>query len=171
MLNVFIESSFEKNSPHPSLGLERKLKTTLDTLEQLSKDKSKLQNDISDMMKESGDSSVQLTKMNEDLTQKERYHTFLHSVIICTISYNRYVNMILSVNFLVQIYTFCLLRRLEELQSQLAEEKDKVALLNEQLQQEKSHNERELQETRESHQSQISGLQEKIVNLVCIVGQ
>lgn len=78
MFKFFIESSFEKNSPHPFLGLERKLKTTLDTLEQLSKDKSKLQNDISDMMKESGDSSVQLTKMNEDLTQKERYHTVLH---------------------------------------------------------------------------------------------
>lgn len=44
-----------------------------DTVEQLSKDKTKLQNDISDMMKESGDSSVQLTKMNKDLTEKEKY--------------------------------------------------------------------------------------------------
>lgn len=43
-----------------------------DTVEQLSKDKTKLQNDMSDMMKESGDSSVQLTKMNQDLTEKER---------------------------------------------------------------------------------------------------
>lgn len=54
-------------------GLERKLQVSVDTVEQLSKDKSKLQNDMSDMMKESGDSSVQLTKMNQDLTEKERY--------------------------------------------------------------------------------------------------
>uniref|UniRef100_A0A3Q3MNB1 CAP-GLY domain containing linker protein 1a n=1 Tax=Mastacembelus armatus TaxID=205130 RepID=A0A3Q3MNB1_9TELE len=56
--------------------LERKLKAADEKLEQLSKDKSKLENDISDMMKASGDSSVQLTKMNEDLIHKERYHTF-----------------------------------------------------------------------------------------------
>lgn len=62
-------------------------------------------------------------------------------------------------------------RRLDELQSQLAEEKDKVASLNEQLQKEKSHKERELSETKEKHQSQISDLQEKIVNLVGISGQ
>ncbi|XP_034094108.1 CAP-Gly domain-containing linker protein 1 isoform X6 [Gymnodraco acuticeps] len=53
-------------------GLERKLKAADEKLEQLSKDKCKLENDISDMMKTSGDSSVQLTKMNEDLMQKER---------------------------------------------------------------------------------------------------
>lgn len=58
-------------------GLERKLKAADEKLEQLSKDKSKLENDISDMMKASGDSSVQLTKMNEDLIQKERYYTLL----------------------------------------------------------------------------------------------
>lgn len=50
-----------------------------DTIEQLSKDKTKLQNDISDMMKESGDSSVQLTKMNKDLTEKEKYCSLLNS--------------------------------------------------------------------------------------------
>uniref|UniRef100_A0A667ZVX3 CAP-Gly domain containing linker protein 1 n=1 Tax=Myripristis murdjan TaxID=586833 RepID=A0A667ZVX3_9TELE len=53
-------------------GLERKLKAGDEKLEQLTKDKSKLESDISDMMKLSGDSSAQLTKMNEDLTQKER---------------------------------------------------------------------------------------------------
>lgn len=58
-----------------AVGLERKLQVSADTVEQLSKDKTKLQNDISDMMKESGDSSVQLTKMNQDLTEKERYQT------------------------------------------------------------------------------------------------
>ncbi|XP_041792248.1 CAP-Gly domain-containing linker protein 1 isoform X2 [Chelmon rostratus] len=114
-------------------GLERRLKAADEKLEQLSKDKSKLENDISDMMKASGDSSVQLTKMNEDLIQKER--------------------------------------RLEELQSQLAEEKEKVAHLNEQLQQQQSHKEQELKETRDTHQSQISSLQEKIVNLEKTVKQ
>lgn len=63
------------------------------------------------------------------------------------------------------------LRRLEDLQSQLAEEKDTVAQLNEQLQLEKSHKEQELKETRETHHSQISDLQEKIVILVSAVGQ
>lgn len=57
-------------------------------------------------------------------------------------------------------------RRLEEFQSQLAEEKDKVAHLNEQVQQEKSHKERELKEARETHHSQINELQEKISGLV-----
>lgn len=46
-----------------------------------------------------------------------------------------------------------------------------MADLNEQLQQEQSRKERELKETTETHHSQISGLQEKIVNLVSIVGQ
>ncbi|XP_062418124.1 CAP-Gly domain-containing linker protein 1 isoform X4 [Pungitius pungitius] len=108
-------------------GLERKLKAADEKLEQLSKDKCKLENDMSDMMKTSGDSSVQLTKMNDDLKQKER--------------------------------------RLEELQSQLSEEKEKVAHSNEQLQQERSCREQELMETRDAHQSQIRGLQETIANM------
>uniref|UniRef100_A0A674ER74 CAP-Gly domain containing linker protein 1 n=1 Tax=Salmo trutta TaxID=8032 RepID=A0A674ER74_SALTR len=53
-------------------GLERKLKAGEEKLDQLVNDKAKLQSDISDMMTSSGDSSAQLTKMNEDLTQKER---------------------------------------------------------------------------------------------------
>ncbi|KAM6945118.1 CAP-Gly domain-containing linker protein 1 isoform 3-T4 [Lycodopsis pacificus] len=114
-------------------GLDRKLKAADEKLEQLSKDKCKLENDISDMMKTSGDSSVQLTKMNGDLIQKER--------------------------------------RLEELQSQLSEEKEKVAHSNEQLQQEQSCKEQELIETRDAHQSQISGLQDKVANLEKTVKQ
>lgn len=46
-----------------------------------------------------------------------------------------------------------------------------MADLNEQLQQEKSHKERELKETTETHNSDISGLKEKIVDLVSIEGQ
>uniref|UniRef100_A0A667ZWD3 CAP-Gly domain containing linker protein 1 n=1 Tax=Myripristis murdjan TaxID=586833 RepID=A0A667ZWD3_9TELE len=65
-----------ENLNHLGLGLERKLKAGDEKLEQLTKDKSKLESDISDMMKLSGDSSAQLTKMNEDLTQKERSHDF-----------------------------------------------------------------------------------------------
>uniref|UniRef100_A0A3Q1CNA0 CAP-Gly domain-containing protein n=1 Tax=Amphiprion ocellaris TaxID=80972 RepID=A0A3Q1CNA0_AMPOC len=114
-------------------GLERKLKAADEKLEQLSKDKSKLENDISNMMKASGDSSVQLTKMNEDLMQKER--------------------------------------RLEELQNQLAEEKEKAAHLNEQLQLEQSHKEQELKEARDTHQTQISSLQEKITTMEKTVKQ
>lgn len=57
------------------------------------------------------------------------------------------------------------------MQSQLAEEKNKLADLNEQLQQENSQKEQELKETEERHHSQISGFQKKIVDLVSIVGQ
>lgn len=54
-------------------GLERKLKTAAEALEQHVKDKRKLETDMSEMMKQSGDSSAQLTKMNQDLIEKERY--------------------------------------------------------------------------------------------------
>lgn len=46
-----------------------------------------------------------------------------------------------------------------------------MAHSKEQLQQEQSRKEQELKETRDAHQSQISSLQEKIANLVSIVGQ
>ncbi|KAM9392460.1 CAP-Gly domain-containing linker protein 1 isoform 2-T3 [Pholidichthys leucotaenia] len=108
-------------------GLERKLKAAEEKSENLSKDKSKLENDISDMMRASGDSSEQLTKMNADLMSKER--------------------------------------RLEELQTQLAEEKEKVAHTLEQLQQEQSHREQLLKETRDAHQTQVINLQEKMATL------
>ncbi|KAI4820029.1 hypothetical protein KUCAC02_028023 [Chaenocephalus aceratus] len=114
-------------------GLDRKLKAADEKLEQLSKDKCKLENDISDMMKTSGDSSVQLTKMNEDLMLKER--------------------------------------RLEELQSQLTEEREKAAHSNEQLQQEQTRKEQELKETRDAHQAQRSSLQDNITNLEKTVKQ
>lgn len=45
----------------------------------LTKDKTKLENDIMDMTKSSGDSSTLITKLNEDIKQKER------SALICLI--------------------------------------------------------------------------------------
>lgn len=67
---------------------------------------------------------------------------------------------------------FCvMLRRLDELQSLLVEERDKVANLSEQLQNEKSHRERELDEAKEKHQFQISDLQDKVFKLVGISGR
>uniref|UniRef100_A0A8C8H5N0 CAP-Gly domain-containing protein n=1 Tax=Oncorhynchus tshawytscha TaxID=74940 RepID=A0A8C8H5N0_ONCTS len=59
-------------------GLERKLKAGEERLDQLANEKAKLQSDISDMMKSSGDSSAQLTKMNEEITQKKRYTMKCH---------------------------------------------------------------------------------------------
>uniref|UniRef100_A0A8B9JJX5 CAP-GLY domain containing linker protein 1a n=1 Tax=Astyanax mexicanus TaxID=7994 RepID=A0A8B9JJX5_ASTMX len=53
-------------------GLETKLKAGEEKLDQLTKDKAKLENDISDLLKSSGDSSTQLTKMMDDLNLKER---------------------------------------------------------------------------------------------------
>uniref|UniRef100_A0A3B4BSX5 CAP-Gly domain-containing protein n=1 Tax=Pygocentrus nattereri TaxID=42514 RepID=A0A3B4BSX5_PYGNA len=51
---------------------EMKLKTDEEKLDQLTKDKAKLESDINDLLKSSGDSSAHLTKMMEDLNQKER---------------------------------------------------------------------------------------------------
>lgn len=81
-------------------------------------------------------------------------------------------NQSLNGSLKLALFVFCLLsslRRLEELQSQIAEEKEKTAHLNEQLLQEQSRKEQELKETRDEHQSQISSLQEKIAKLVSVV--
>lgn len=45
-----------------------------------------------------------------------------------------------------------------------------MAHLNEQMQQEQSHKEQELKESRDTYQTEISSLQEKITSLVSIVG-
>ncbi|XP_064793333.1 CAP-Gly domain-containing linker protein 1 isoform X6 [Oncorhynchus masou masou] len=108
-------------------GLERKLKAGEERLDQLANEKAKLQSDISDMMKSSGDSSAQLTKMNEDITQKKR--------------------------------------SLEELQTQLAEEKERAACSEEQQQQEVAQKEQELKAARDEHHGQLSNLQGKITQL------
>ncbi|XP_046872706.1 CAP-Gly domain-containing linker protein 1 isoform X5 [Hypomesus transpacificus] len=108
-------------------SLERKLKSGDDKLDQLTKDKAKLESNISEMMTSSGDSSAQLTKMNEDLTQKKR--------------------------------------RLEDLQTQLAEVKEGAAHSEEQHKQELARKEQELKDARGDHQGQLSSLQEKIVHL------
>lgn len=60
------------------------------------------------------------------------------------------------------------LRRLEELQGHLAQDKEKVMHLNEKVQQEETLREQDLKETRETYESQISGLHKKITCLVCI---
>ena len=57
-------------------------------------------------------------------------------------------------------------RRVEELQGQLAEEKERVAHLTEQQEQELSRREQQLAETKETLSSEASGLQEKIAHLV-----
>lgn len=55
------------------------------------------------------------------------------------------------------------------MQSQLAEEREKVAHLDEKVQQEQTRKEQELQESRNAHETQTNSLQEKIVNLVGII--
>lgn len=63
------------------------MKSGEEKLEQLTKDKAKLEDNISELIESSGDNSTQLTKMNEDLTQKERLdvytniHTCTHHLI------------------------------------------------------------------------------------------
>uniref|UniRef100_A0A4W4HHB0 CAP-Gly domain-containing protein n=1 Tax=Electrophorus electricus TaxID=8005 RepID=A0A4W4HHB0_ELEEL len=48
-------------------------------IEQLAKDKTKLENDISELIKSSGDSSAHLSKIMEDLNQKDRRIEELHN--------------------------------------------------------------------------------------------
>lgn len=53
--------------------MEAKFRERDDREEQLIKAKEKLENDIAEIMKMSGDNSSQLTKMNDELRLKERY--------------------------------------------------------------------------------------------------
>uniref|UniRef100_A0A8C8H8R5 CAP-Gly domain-containing protein n=1 Tax=Oncorhynchus tshawytscha TaxID=74940 RepID=A0A8C8H8R5_ONCTS len=69
----FLFCEFSRKISVRHTWLERKLKAGEERLDQLANEKAKLQSDISDMMKSSGDSSAQLTKMNEEITQKKRY--------------------------------------------------------------------------------------------------
>uniref|UniRef100_A0A8C1XGD4 CAP-GLY domain containing linker protein 1a n=1 Tax=Cyprinus carpio TaxID=7962 RepID=A0A8C1XGD4_CYPCA len=55
-----------------SAALQRNLKANEERILLLTKDKTKLENDIMDMTKSSGDSSTLITKLNEDIKQKER---------------------------------------------------------------------------------------------------
>uniref|UniRef100_A0A8C0H8G9 CAP-Gly domain containing linker protein 1 n=1 Tax=Chelonoidis abingdonii TaxID=106734 RepID=A0A8C0H8G9_CHEAB len=52
--------------------MEKKLKEREEKEQQLTEAKAKLENDIAEIMKSSGDSSSQLTKMNDELRSKER---------------------------------------------------------------------------------------------------
>lgn len=72
--------------------MEKKLKEREEKEQQLTEAKAKLENDIAEIMKSSGDSSSQLTKMNDELRLKERYpvavrafscHLFLHFLSFC----------------------------------------------------------------------------------------
>ncbi|KAI1901173.1 hypothetical protein AGOR_G00057460 [Albula goreensis] len=109
---------------------ERKLKSAEEKLEQLSKAKAKLEGDIADMMRTSGDSSAQLTKMNDDLTEKER--------------------------------------RLEELQGQLLEARERAERAEANEKQGCARAEQELQQSRDMHQEQLRTLQEQITQLVSL---
>lgn len=53
--------------------MEAKFRERDEREEQLIKAKEKLENDIAEIMKMSGDHSSQLTKMNDELRLKERY--------------------------------------------------------------------------------------------------
>uniref|UniRef100_UPI00398F27D3 CAP-Gly domain-containing linker protein 1 isoform X4 n=1 Tax=Pristiophorus japonicus TaxID=55135 RepID=UPI00398F27D3 len=61
-------------------AVERKMKLEEEKADQLAEDKSKLEHTISEMMKSSGDNSAQLTKMNEELKDKERKHKELQAL-------------------------------------------------------------------------------------------
>ncbi|XP_043095092.1 CAP-Gly domain-containing linker protein 1 isoform X5 [Puntigrus tetrazona] len=105
-------------------GLQRNLKANEERIVLLTKDKTKLENDIMDMTKSSGDSSTLITKLNEDIKQKER--------------------------------------RLDELQNQLEEEREKAALAEEKQSHAQVQAENEAQSLEKRHQAELSSLQERI---------
>lgn len=61
--------------------MERKLREREEREQQLMEAKAKLENDIAEIMKSSGDSSAQLTKMNDELRLKERYFHHCQSTV------------------------------------------------------------------------------------------
>ncbi|KAK7165402.1 hypothetical protein R3I94_003689 [Phoxinus phoxinus] len=105
-------------------GLQRNLKANEERCLQLTKDKTKLENDIMDMSKSSGDSSAVITKLNEEINRKER--------------------------------------TLEELQNQLAEEREKAAQAEETRSQAQVQAEKEAKILTQRHEAELSNLQEKI---------
>ncbi|XP_077062756.1 CAP-Gly domain-containing linker protein 1 isoform X2 [Siphateles boraxobius] len=105
-------------------GLQRNLKANEERCLQLTKDKTKLENDIMDMSKSSGDSSSVITKLNEEINRKER--------------------------------------TLEELQNQLAEEREKAAQAEESRSQAQVQAEKEAKILTQKHGAELSNLQEKI---------
>ncbi|XP_050966462.1 CAP-Gly domain-containing linker protein 1 isoform X5 [Labeo rohita] len=105
-------------------GLRRSLKANEERIQLLTKDKTKLENDIMDMTKSSGDSSTLITKLNEDVKLKER--------------------------------------RLEELQKQLEEEREKAAQAEEKHSQAQVQAEKEAKSLEQKHKAELSDLQEKI---------
>ncbi|XP_067293813.1 CAP-Gly domain-containing linker protein 1 isoform X2 [Pseudorasbora parva] len=105
-------------------GLQRNLKASEEKCLQLTKDKTKLENDIMDVSKSSGDSSALITKLNEEINRKER--------------------------------------TLEELQNQVAEEREKTAQAEESRSQAQVQAEKEAKILTQKHQAELSNLQEKI---------
>ncbi|XP_073807745.1 CAP-Gly domain-containing linker protein 1 isoform X4 [Danio rerio] len=105
-------------------GLQRSLKASEERCLLLTKDKTKLENDIMDMTKSSGDSSTLITKLNEENKRKEG--------------------------------------RLEELQKQLEEEREKTAQTEEKLSHTRVQTENEAKSLMQKHQAELANLQEKI---------
>ncbi|XP_056103332.1 CAP-Gly domain-containing linker protein 1 isoform X3 [Rhinichthys klamathensis goyatoka] len=105
-------------------GVQRNLKANEERCLQLTKDKTKLENDIMDMSKSSGDSSAVITKLNEEINRKER--------------------------------------TLEELQKQLAEEREKAAQAEESRSQAQVQAEKEAKILTQRHEAELSNLQDKI---------
>uniref|UniRef100_A0A673ND13 CAP-Gly domain-containing linker protein 1-like n=1 Tax=Sinocyclocheilus rhinocerous TaxID=307959 RepID=A0A673ND13_9TELE len=114
--NLENTSNDQAKSAQTNQGLQRNLKASEERILLLTKDKTKLENDIVDMTKSTGDSSTLITKLNEEIKQKER--------------------------------------RLEELQKQLEEEREKAAHAEEERSRAKS--------LEQKHRAELSSLQETI---------
>ncbi|XP_016360875.1 CAP-Gly domain-containing linker protein 1 isoform X2 [Sinocyclocheilus anshuiensis] len=114
--NLEETSNDQATSAQTDQGLQRNLKASEERILLLTKDKTKLENDIVDMTKSTGDSSTLITKLNEQIKQKER--------------------------------------RLEELQKQLEEEREKAAHAEEERSRAKS--------LEQKHRAELSSLQETI---------
>ncbi|TRY56765.1 hypothetical protein DNTS_028625 [Danionella cerebrum] len=109
-------------------GLQRNLKAGEERCVLLTKDKAKLEEDIMDMTRSSGDSSTLISKLNEEIKRKEG--------------------------------------TLEELQGQLAEERERTAQAEEKLSKAQTQAEEDARGLSDKHRAEISSLQENI-KLLC----
>ncbi|TRY56764.1 hypothetical protein DNTS_028625 [Danionella cerebrum] len=105
-------------------GLQRNLKAGEERCVLLTKDKAKLEEDIMDMTRSSGDSSTLISKLNEEIKRKEG--------------------------------------TLEELQGQLAEERERTAQAEEKLSKAQTQAEEDARGLSDKHRAEISSLQENI---------
>uniref|UniRef100_A0A8C0H494 CAP-Gly domain containing linker protein 1 n=1 Tax=Chelonoidis abingdonii TaxID=106734 RepID=A0A8C0H494_CHEAB len=134
--------------------MEKKLKEREEKEQQLTEAKAKLENDIAEIMKSSGDSSSQLTKMNDELRSKERYPVLEELQIQLTKSNEKAAQLQENVEQTTRNAEQNQQETLKNHQAELKKMQDKLVDLEKQI--EKSQNQyKDLQMTHEKTSSEM----------------